>query len=42
MKHYLTVSLMLMLAVVFGSASAWASVTDEVKTNRRPGSLDCL
>jgi len=31
MKHYLTVSLMLLLAVVFGSASAWASVTDEVK-----------
>jgi len=31
MKHYHTVGLMLMLAVVFGSASAWASVTDEVK-----------
>jgi phospholipid transport system substrate-binding protein len=31
MKHNLTVSLMLLLAVVCGSASAWASVTDEVK-----------
>ncbi|MGA7829212.1 MAG: ABC transporter substrate-binding protein [Geobacteraceae bacterium] len=31
MKHNVTVSLMLLLAVVFGSVSAWASVTDEVK-----------
>jgi phospholipid transport system substrate-binding protein len=31
MKHNRTVGLMLMLAVVFGAASAWASVTDEVK-----------
>ena len=31
MKHNLTVSLMLLLAVVCGSVSAWASVTDEVK-----------
>jgi len=31
MKHNLTVSLTLLLAVVFGPASAWASVTDEVK-----------
>jgi phospholipid transport system substrate-binding protein len=31
MKHNLTVSLMLLLVVVFGSASAWDSVTDEVK-----------
>jgi len=31
MKHYLTVSLMVMLAVLLGAASARASVTDEVK-----------
>ncbi|MHC1696475.1 MAG: phospholipid-binding protein MlaC [Geobacteraceae bacterium] len=31
MKHYLSASLMLLIAVVFTAASAWASVTSEVK-----------
>lgn len=31
MKHNFTISLLLVLAVVFGSASAWATVTSEVK-----------
>jgi phospholipid transport system substrate-binding protein len=31
MKHYLSIGMMLMFAVVFAAASAWASVTGDVK-----------